>query len=345
MANREFLNNPNGQNSSGEIEALFDSVVQFNYGELQNNYVGQDLYGQDQLGLSQDGRAVREVFAHTGLVGRSDLKEDIVRQQYSTANYYTGSLVIGGAYRIGKAHFYHLEEQEDRPMEMRFATQNVGDLGRLQASTEEYQRLRNYVNGETWVGGFHKTPLFVDGTTDKLQLLGRPDYFSGAAASNTIDWFGGVGYAMIEMANNFGDNFVTQEGERSQIYVTDILTGSYSNADLLTAYYTSEFNIDTNNPNSPSPLKLVYQGGGRQRIIPNIYVSHELQKANANDVIFMYNGWQDDIKEYTRFAGKIDSWTEGEAQFQKVVTQIRTRRGHYFFDNRRLLLVRGPRVN
>ena len=347
MATRAYVNNPNGQNSSGEIQALFDQVVRLESDSPSEDtlYVGSEVYGQDDLGLNTEGRAIREVFAHTGLLGRSDLKEDIVRQEYSAATYETGSLTISGMARIGKTHFYYLEDQEDRPQDMRFAVGHAQDLPRLQRKTEEYHRMLNYVNGETWTGGFHKTPLFVDGVNHQLQLLGRPDYFSDTAASNIMDWFGGVGYAMIMQADSFGDSHVNQEGERSQIYVTHILTGSYSNADLLQRYYTSTYNIDTNNPNAMNPRDLVYGGGGRRRQVPTILVSDELGQANPNDVIFYYNGWMDDIKEFTRYENRIDTWEDGNAQFRKVVTQIRSRIGHYFKENRRVLLMRGPRVN
>lgn len=347
MATRAFLNSPDPQNGGqGEYDKLFDGVMMFEYQSPSEEtyFVGANLFGQDDLGIANDGRKTRQLFISTDLVGRADLKSDTHRQEFSSAGYYTGSLTIRGLAQMGKVHYYYDEDQQDRPEEFRFAMRHIASLPKLLKRTEEYQRLLFYVNGETQTGGFAKTPLFCDGVNSKLQLVGRSTYFSGTAASNIIDWFGGVGYAMIMMADSYGDNFVNEEGERAQTFVTDVLTGSYAQGDLLYAYYTSRYNIDTANVNVPNPRNMV-QGNGRRRVVPNIWVSDELASANPLDVIFFYDGWKDDIKEVTVFAGKTDTWTEGNAQMRRTVSQVRTRRGHYNKNNRRVLLMRGAVVN
>src|SRR5690606_25174298 len=124
---------------------------------------------------------------------------DDVRQQYPTASYKTGSILIHGYTRLGIAHEYYPEDLEDNLSGFEFIASMAEDLPVLLRDAEEEEYLNLYNNGESLVGGHAGTPLFVDGVTHKLQLVGNPDYFAGTAASNIIDNAGGISYSLIHL--------------------------------------------------------------------------------------------------------------------------------------------------
>jgi len=326
MAERNWTNRLDTQDSRVEsIKKSWEAVIRWNYGGEMESMVGSRLWGahnMDNQGL------YNEAFFHTGLQGTALKTTDDVRQRFPTASYKTGSILIRGFHRLGISHEWYPEDLEDVPENMRFVQDLVGELPLLLADAEEEEHHHVYNNGETYTSGVFSTPLFVDGSANKLQLLGRPDYFSGTAASNII--YGGVSYATLQKIHQYGDLFVNEEGRIEAVGV-DMIVCSDQNADLLELYYTSSFNIETGNSNVRNPLS--------NRRTPTIIRSKRM--ANKNDLWVFYDGWSDFMKEKNKYRGREDSWDEGNAQFRKVVAQIRSRYGYYFINNRLCLLVKG----
>lgn len=326
MAERVYTNRVDSQDARVEsLKKSWEQVLRVSYGGETENMIGPQLWGTHELdtqGLHN------EMFAHTGLIGTAQRMPDNVRQNYPMASYETGSILIHGFRKLGIAYEYYPEDLEDMLENMRFITELVGELPLLLSDAEEEEHHHVYNNGETYTSGFFNTPLFVDGVTDKLQLLGRPDYFSGTAASNIIE--GGVSYALFTKIHQYGDNFVNEEGRLEAVEV-DMYVCSRQNADLIEMYYTSAFNIESGNANMPNPLA--------KRSTPTIVISKRM--ANKNDLWVFFEGWQQFMKERNKYRGREDSWEEGNAQHRKVVAQIRSRYGYYFLSPRLVLLVKG----
>jgi hypothetical protein len=326
MAERIYTNRLDTQDSRAyAIKKSFEEVSRLSYAGAQDDKVGSRLWGAHTL--NNDGLH-NEMLYHTGLIGQAAKLDDDVRQRFPTAGYETGSILVRDYSRGGIAYEYYEEDLEDILKNMSFITELVGELGELLADLEEDEYHFVYNNAETYTGGLFNTPLAVDGTNDKLQLLGRPTFFSGKAASNII--YGGVSYALFTLINQYGDNFINEEGRRQRINPA-MYVCSNQNADLIELYYASSFNIESGNTNDQNPL--------RKRPAPTIVRSERM--ANKNDIWVFFEGWQEFLKERHKYRGREDSWVEGHAQFAKTVTQLRSRWGHYFISNRLFLLVKG----
>lgn len=326
MAERVYTNRLDTQDANiASMKKSWEAVMRLNYGGELEQMVGPQLWGAH--GLDNEGLH-NEMFFHTGLQGTALKTTDDVRQRFPTAGYETGSILVRGYHRLGIAHEWYPEDLEDVPENMRFVQDLVGELPILLADAEEEEHHHYYNNGETQTGGIFNTPLFVDGSSNKLQLLGQPSYFSGTAASNII--YGGVSYALIAKIHQYGDNFVNEEGRMESVDV-DMYVGSRQNIELLELYYTSSFNIETGNTNINNPLS--------KRPVPKFVVSKRM--ANKSDLWVYFQGWQMFMKERNKYRGREESWEEGNAQFRKIVAQIRSRYGYYHINNRLVMLVKG----
>lgn len=328
MAQRIYRNALRTQDhDAATVYKGFDRVAKIEYAGAGEKMVGEELYGPDDLGT--DGLH-NEVFFHTRLQGQAQKMADNVRQRSPTVSYKTGSILIQGYSRLQVAYEYYPEDLEDNLSGFEFISRMAEDLPVLLRDSEEDEYLNLYNNGETITGGHADTPLFVDGTTDVLQLVGNPDFFSGTAASNIIDNAGGISYALINLLRQYGRNFVNEEGRTNPVEMVQILCNE-QNGDLLQEYFSAQGNRESTNPNLPNPT-----AGMR---VPTILRTERL--SNQNDLIVFYEGWADQIKERSKYRGRTDTWEEGHAQFRKVFTQLRSRYGFYFYGNRLVVLVRG----
>lgn len=334
-----------GQAASADyVSNAWDDIMQLEYAGVGETMIGEDVYGVDNWGLGtpsggQSGYQ-REVFLNTGAVGAADVTDDRVRQEFSEPTYFEGRIVVSGFERAGKAHSYYPEDLEDYREDMKFVTQHASELPRLLRDTEEERYLNLYTDGENITGGHAGTPFFCDGsaTNKSLQLIGRSTYFSGTAASNIIDWAGGVSYALIAMADQYGDFFVNEEGLEMAIPVTDIIC-NHRNGDMIEYLYGSRMNVESMKADDPNPRSL----SSRARVVPTIHRTSRLP--NANDIVFLFQGWRDYIKEASAYRARVESWEDGHAQHRKIVTQIRSRYLFYFITNRLAVLARGARTN
>lgn len=328
MAQRIYRNALRTQDhSAATVYKGFDKIAQIEYAGASENMVGEELYGPDDLGTEG---LHNEVFFHTRLQGTAQLLPDNVRQRSPTATYKTGSILIHGYSRLQIAYEYYPEDLEDNLSGFEFISRMAEDLPVLLRDAEEEEYLNLYNNGETITGGHADTPLFVDGSADVLQLVGNPDFFSGTAASNIIDNAGGISYALINLLRQYGRNFVNEEGRTNPVQMVQILCNE-QNGDLLDLYFDSPANLESTNPNRANPTS------GMSK--PTILRTERL--ANQNDLVVFFEGWQDQIKERSKYRNKTDTWEEGNAQFRKVFTQLRSRYGFYFYGNRLVVLVRG----
>lgn len=327
MADRVYRNTLSTQNHDGAMFYKgFDKIVKIEYPGAGENMVGEQMYGVDDLGT--DGLH-HEVYFRTGLQGQAALLPDNVRQRYPMASYRTASMLIQGYDRIGIAHEYYPEDMEDHLPGFEYLAGFASELPMLVRDTEEDLHMRLYNEGETRLGGFARTPLFVDGSTNVLQLIGNATYFSGTAASNIIE-FGGIGHAMLALVRQYGQNFVNEEGRTNPIKAVQV-AGRTQSLSLLAEYVTPANNIENFDPTRRNPSS----------DFAGLTMLDSQRLAQPNDLIFFFEGWQDDIKMRAKYQGRADSWTEGNAQFQKNVAQVRSRLGYYFYNNRRVLLVRG----
>lgn len=334
-----------GQNVNAyEVENYVDAIQRMSYEseDMSADYIGDEIFGADDLQLgNMDLRQKREIMAYTGLVGAADFFNDAqLRRDYSEATFYTGTMTISGMASMGKTFGYPIEETEMmRPSEMRFALQLAGELPMLLKETEEWHDVNFWNDADTTLGGWYSTPVFVDGSTHKLQLLDRPNYFAGTLASNIVSFVGGI-IGAIKYADSYGDNFINEEGRRERKYVTHIICGEQV-GDKLETYYGANFDIENMLPWMPNQRN---QSRNR-RVVPTILRTVKLD--NPTDIIFLYNGWQEQFKKFVYFQNKQDSWDAGVGrapQYRKRMSQVRTFKGHYFKNNRFALKVQGAPV-
>lgn len=327
MADRVFSNTISTQNhDAATFYRGFSKIVEFEYPAAGEEMIGEELYGPDDLGT--DGLH-HEVYFHTRLQGQAALMPDNVRQRFPQATYKTASMLIQGYDRIGIADEYYPEDLEDNLPGFEWLANKAADLPRLVMDTEEDLKLRLYNEGETRVVGHAATPLFVDGDSNVLQLIGNPTFFTGTAASNIIDG-GGVSYAMLHLAKQYGENYIDEEGRPRPLRITQIL-GRKQNIDLVAMYINANSNAESFDPNRPNPAA----------DLQGVRLLSTQRLAQPNDLIFFYEGWEDDIKMRAKYQGRADTWEEGNAQFRKVYSQVRSRIGFYAYNNRRVVLMRG----
>lgn len=330
MADRVYRNTVGTQNhNAAAFYRGFSQIVKSAYPGESEQFVGEELFGEDIFGT--DGLH-HEAYFHTGLQGQAAIMPDKVRQRFPMASWRTGSILVQGYRQAGIAFEYYPRDLEDNLQGFDFITGLAADLPVLLRDTEEDMMIGFYNNGESTsqLVGTANTPLFVDGSSHRLQLLGNPTYFSGAAASNIVENGGGVSYAMLELAKQYGQYFVNDEGRQSSLRITGVL-GRRQNIDLLREYLTASYNIEQFDPNRRNPASDLSG--------INLYASDRL--ANPNDLIFFYEGWQDDIKMRAKYRHMPENWDEGHGRFLKVVNELSSRIGFYALNNRRVLLMRG----
>lgn len=327
MADRHYSNTISTQNhDAATFYRGFSAITEMEYSGAGEEMVGEELYGPDDLGT--DGLH-HEVHFHTRLLGQAALLPDNVRQRFPMATYRTASMLIQGYDRIGIADEYYPEDLEDNLPGFEWLANKAADLPRLVMDTEEDLKFRLYNEGETRIVGHAATPLFVDGTNDLLQLIGDATYFTGTAASNIIAG-GGVSYAMLHLGMQYGENFVNEEGRPQPRKIVQIL-GRKQNIDLVRMYIGAQSNVESFDPNRPNPASEL-QG---------VTLLSTQRLSQPNDLIFFYEGWQDHIKMRAKYQGRPDTWEEGNAQYRKIVSQVRSRLGFYAYNNRLVVLMRG----
>lgn len=307
----------------------FKEVVKRTYPGESEQYVGEELFGADTLGT--DGLH-HEVYYHTGLQGQAAIMPDVVRQRFPAASFRTGSILVQGYRQAGTSFEYYPRELEDNLEGFNFITGLAADLPTLLRDTEEDMMIQFYNNGESaqQLVGTANTPLFVDGSSYQLQLLGWPDYFNGTNASNIIEHGGGVSYAMLALVEQYGDHFVNDEGRISRLRPV-MAAGRRQNMKLLAEYLSAPNNIEQFDPNRKNPAADL---AGMKLVATD-------RLANPNDIIFFFEGWQDDIKMRAKYRHMAENWDEGNGRYLKVVNELSSRIGFYALNNRRVLLMRG----
>lgn len=308
------------------LSKAFQAVIHRKY-PGQEQMVGAQLWGQNSLGTEG---LHDEVLHHTGLIGQAQFLGRLERAPVPMSTYKDKGQVIAdyGIYGIG-FELFPREMSDWIAGRRQIVEERVGDLPGLLADREEDEHLHPYNEGETFVSGVFEQPIYVDGTVNFLQILSQPGVNYG---SNIIDHAGGVSYHLISLIEQYGDNFVNEEGRLAPIRPAMILA-SPQNARLLDLYYGATTNIEQGNPNIPNPV----------RYRPTILASHRLK--NPNNIHVWYEGWEEDFKERSKFRGWAESAVVGVMNQQKVVNIIRSRFAYYYFYNRRALLVRGLAPN
>lgn len=301
----------------------YEKIVQKRYPGVES-MVGAQLWGQNELevrGLHN------EVLMHTGLLGAASRLGDDLRAPVPMATYEKADQIIAGYHIVGVGYEYYPDELEDDLFDT--VAPKVSDLPMLLAETEEDEHFAPYNNGETsFISGWTNSTLYVDGTADWLKIIG---YQGENYGSNIITNAGGPSYHLIALLEQYGDNFINEEGRLSPLRV-DTIVCSHQNKRLLELYYGASTNIEQQNPAIPNPA----------RSAPTIIGTHRL--ANPNDMHVLYEGWQEDLKERSKWRAKTQSAEIGYLNQRKVTTITRSRFSYYFFSNRRAVLVKGLAV-
>lgn len=321
MAERLFGTSPGVQDSQRfQVYRAYEDIIRKRYPGVEN-MVGSQFWGTNTLettGLHN------EVLFHTGLLGSAISLGRDLRTMPPMAQFETVDQVIAD-YELGGIGFeYYPDELEDMLYDD-VILDKIGDLPILQADFEEDQHFNAYNNGETLTGGWTADPLFVDGSTDFLQIIGDQGVNYG---SNIITTAGGPSYHMISLIDQYGENFINEEGRLSPIRPERIMC-SMQNKRLLDMYYGAGSNIEQNDDRIPNPALSR----------PNVISTHRL--ATANWIIVFFEGWQDDLKERSKFRGQTMTETVGNLTEKRVVSIIRSRFAYYWFFNRRVLLIKG----
>ena len=101
------------------------------------------------------------------------------------------------------------------------------------------------------------------------------------------------------------------------------------NAKLLNMYFGASMNIEQDNPQIPNPAESS----------PDIISTFRL--ANPNDLIVFYDGWDEDLKERSKYRNRAGQAEIGYLNQRKVVNITRSRYAYYWLFNRRVVLVKG----
>jgi hypothetical protein len=302
----------------------YEKIVQKKY-PGQETMVGAQFWGQNELEVRGQHN---EVLFHTGLLGQAAHLGDDLRAPVPMATYEKADQIIAGYSIIGVGYEYYPQELEDDLFDT--VAPKVADLPILLADREEDEHFAPYNNGDTtFESGWANTPLFVDGSSDYLQIIGQQGVNYG---SNIINYAGGVSYHLISLYEQYGDHFVNEEGRLSPIRAERIMC-SHQNARLFELFFGAGSNIEQNNPAIPNPVR------SRPTVIP----THRL--FNPNRIIVFFEGWQEDLKERSKWRARTQSDTIGHLNQEKVVTITRSRFSYYFFFNRRVLLIEGRAPN
>ena len=329
MADRVYRNTISTQNhNAAAFYRGFSQIAEMTYMGEGEQFVGEELYGADDLGT--DGLH-HEVYFRTRLQGQAALMPDNVRQRFPQASHREASIMVQGYDRIGIAHEHYPEDLEDNLPGFEYLANLAQDLPILLRDTEEDLHMRLYNEGESAdrLVGHARTPLFVDGSTYSLQLIGNSTYFSGTAASNIIEG-GGVSHAMLHLAKQYGQHFINEEGRTQPRRIVQIL-GRAQNIDLIQDWIGHSSNIESFDPNKPNP----------NSDLSGVKLLKSERLAQPNDLIFFYEGWEDHIKMRAKYQGRAETWEDGHAQYRKVYSQVRSRLGYYAYNNRLVVLMRG----
>lgn len=321
MAEQRFAPTRGSQEHNPQLfHKAYEKIVERKYPGVES-MVGAQFWGQNELEV----RGIHnEVLMHTGLLGGAANLGDDLRASVPMATYATAEQVIAGWEILGIGYEFFPEELQDDLYDI--VAPRVGDLPKLLTEAEEDEHFAKYNDGETATGGWTKDPLFVDGVTDYLQIIGNKGVNYG---SNIIKNAGGVSYHLIALLEQYGDNFIDEEGRLAPLRIERIMC-SRQNATLFRMYYGVNTNIEQDNPNVPSPI---------EQSAPQIIATHRL--ANPNDIIVFYEGWMDDMKERSKFRAQTMTETVGHLNKKKSVTITRSRFSYYWFSNRRVVLVKG----
>lgn len=303
-----------------QVYRAYEDIIRKNYPGVEN-MVGAQFWGTNTLettGLHN------EVLFHTGLLGSAVKLGRDLRTMPPMASFETVDQVVAD-YEIAGIGFEYYPDELDDMLYSDVILDKIGDLPILQADLEEDEHFNVYNNGEVLTGGWTNTPLFVDGTTNFLQVIG---YKGENFGSNIIESAGGPSFHMISLIDQYGENFVNEEGRLSPIKPERIMC-SPQNKRLLDMYYGAGSNIEQNDDRIPNPALSR----------PQVIATH--RRAQPNDIIVFYEGWQDDLKERSKFRGETMTETVGNLTEKRVVSIIRSRYAYYWFFNRRVLLIKG----
>lgn len=301
------------------VYRAFERIIQLEYPGVES-MVGAQFWGTNELEISG---LHNEVLYHTGLLGQAAKIGRELRHPVPMSHYELADQIIADYEILGIGYEYYPDELEDDLYDI--VPGKVSDLPKLLAEAEEEEHYFPYNNGESFTSGWADTPMFVDGSTQFLKTIGRPDVNLG---SNIIENAGGPSYHLISTVEQYGMHFVNEEGRISPLQVERVMC-SPQNARLLSMYYGAPYNVEQDNTAVPNPVMSS----------PTIIPSHRL--ANSDDMIFFFEGWQQDMKERHKWRARSDSDTIGHLNEKRVVTITRSRYSYYFFNNRRVLLVKG----
>lgn len=302
---------------------VFQAVIHTQYPGAEN-MIGASLWGQNTLGVEG---LHDEVLHHTKLMGQASWLGTQERTPVPMSTFAWQDQIVADYQIYGAGWEYYNRELEDVVGGRRSIIESrAGDLPELLADREEDEHFRPFNEGESWVGGWANEPLFVDGVGNHLRILGNK---TGQYGSNIIEHAGGASYHLIALLEQYGRNFISEEGRPAPIRVAKIV-GSDQNIRLLDWLYGAPINLEQGNAYQPNPT----------RYRPELVVAeHRLD--NPNDLLVFYEGYQDDLKERSKWRGWAENAIIGHMNQQKTVHIIRSRFAYYFFNNRRVVKVRG----
>ncbi len=303
-----------------QVYRAYEDIMRQEYPGAEN-MVGAEFWGTNELATTG---LHNEVLFHTGLLGAAAKLGRDLRTPVPMATYETVDQVIADYELLGIGFEYYIDELGDK-LYPEVVLDKVGELPMLLAEAEEDEHWAPYNNGETLTGGWTGDPMFVDGSSNFLQIIGDQGTNYG---SNIITTAGGPSYHLISLVEQYGENFINEEGRVSPIRPVKV-AASHQDARLLNMYYGASFNIEQGNTAIDNPA----------RSNPTVVGTHRL--ANSRDMLFFFEGWDQDLKERSKFRGQAMAETVGDLNEKRAVSIIRSRYAYYWFFNRRVLLVKG----
>lgn len=302
----------------------YEAIIRKEYPGVET-MVGAQFWGTSELSIEG---LHNEIYYHTGLLGSAVSLGRDYRVEVPMATYADIDQIVADYEYHGIGYEYYAQELGDNLMPDVILSK-VGDLPMLLADHEEDEHLLPYNTGETFVSGYFNQPLFVSGANaaNSLKTIGYKDDL--LLGSNIIKNAGGPSYHLISLLEQYGMNFLNEEGRLSPLGIDRILC-SPQNKRLLDMLFGAQYNIEQSSSLVPNPV---------QGTAPMIVATHRL--ANPNDIIVFYQGWEEDMKERSKWRGQPMSEEVGQLNFKKTVHMIWSRFAYYFTSNRRVVLVKG----
>lgn len=289
----------------------FETVVQLGASKVTGPD-GKMLWGSEP---DRGGDHWEEAY-HTQLLGNAQ-KAMSLHDTAPEVGYESKATVYAGfnKYHVGYSMLKEAVEDELHGISAKM----VGTLGEVMEETHQMTYIEPWNLGTTFISGWQNKAMFA---TD-LSILGDDAY----VVSNIMDDLGGPSYQAALALEEYGANFVNQEGRPSSRRLTDLFCG-YTTAREWGSVYSSPVNIE-GNATLPAPTLADK---------PTITALNRM--ANSRDTWACFEGWREMVICVDRYRNR--QRTIDIPEPEAVKHTVASRFLFFFRESRLLVKIPGP---